>query len=339
MYILGIESSCDDTAVAVIKDNKVLSHTISSQIDQHRPFGGVVPEIAARSHISVIDKLVELSLEKASLSATDIDLVAATGGPGLIGGVITSVMFAKGFSIANDIPFCAINHLEAHCLVARMDNPDISFPFLLFLASGGHCQILMCLGVGKYIQLGATRDDAIGEAFDKTAKILGLPYPGGPEIEEIAKNGDSQRYNLPNAMNKQDNCDFSLSGLKTAVRYLVDSFDSKLSKDDIANVASSFQLAISNQIESRLNNAIQKFKKEYNTNNLVFAGGVAANSFLRDKISKLCKQHDFELIVPKKELCTDNGIMVAWAGYENYKINNLSAINFKPRSKWLLHQM
>jgi len=340
MYVLGIESSCDDTAISIIdtsQKEQILSNVISSQIELHRPYGGVVPELAARNHVMVIDQLVSKALKQANLRIADMDLIAATGGPGLIGGVVTSVMFAKGLSIANNIPFCAVNHLEGHCLVARMNNPQLSFPFLLFLASGGHCQILVCLGVGKYIKYGATRDDAIGEAFDKTGKILGLPYPGGPEIEKIAKYGDPTKYKLPISMQRQDNCDFSLSGLKTSVKYLVDSIDKPLTDSIKSNIAASFQQVISKQIENRLSNAIKKYKAEYDNNKLVFAGGVAANSFLRGNIVKLCDKNDFELIVPDKTLCTDNGVMIAWAGYENYRINNLSDLDFKPRSRWLLY--
>lgn len=337
MNILGIESSCDETAISIINNNQILSHIISSQINQHRPYGGVVPEIAARNHVDIIDKLVTMAIKQANLTISDIKLVAATGGPGLIGGVITSVMFAKGLSIANNIPFCAINHLEAHALIARMTNPTLDFPFLLLLASGGHCQILVCLGVGQYLKYGATKDDSIGEAFDKTAKMLGLPYPGGPEIENIARDGDATKYTLPSAMQHKNNCDFSLSGLKTAVKYLIDKIAKPLTNKQKSDIAASFQLSISNQIESRLNNAIIKFKSNYKTNKLVFAGGVAANTLLRNNITKLCKKHDFQLIVPSKEFCTDNGVMIAWAGYENYRINNLNSLNFIPKSRWLLY--
>ena len=220
MLVLGIESSCDDSAVAILKNNKILSHKISSQIEEHQPYGGVVPEIAARSHVLTIDLLIKEALKEANIKVTDLDLIAATGGPGLIGGVITSVMAAKAISLANKIPVIFVNHLEGHALVARLTN-EIKFPFLLFLASGGHCQILSAENIGKYNLYGKTLDDSIGETFDKTAKLLNLPYPGGPEIEKIALNGDSEKYPLPKSMHKRDNCDFSLSGLKTAVRILI----------------------------------------------------------------------------------------------------------------------
>ena len=343
MLILGIESSCDDTAIAIIDSNKknpILSNIISSQIDQHRPYGGVVPEIAARNHVEMIDKLFEISLNEAKIKISDLELIAATGGPGLIGGVITSVMFAKGLALANNIPFCGVNHLEGHALIARIEQKNkLDFPFLLFLASGGHCQILVCNGVGKYQKYGQTLDDAIGEAFDKTAKIMGLPYPGGPEIEKIALNGDMQAYNFPKAMQNKDNCNFSLSGLKTAVRYTIDKLDKPLTNQQKADIAASFQFAVTYQIENRLNNALNKFKKEYSNikTQLVFAGGVAANKFLGKRISNLCARYDCELIVPETKLCTDNAAMIAWAGYENYQIGNISDLSFQPRSRWNLY--
>jgi len=345
MLILGIESSCDDTAIAIIKiDRKVtiLSNIIASQIKQHQPYGGVVPEIAARNHVEIIDKLLNIALNEAKITVKNLDLIAATGGPGLIGGVITSVMFAKGLALANNIPFYAVNHLEGHALIAKLEyfnNNQLTFPFLLFLASGGHCQILVCKGVGKYQKYGQTLDDAIGEAFDKTAKMIDLPYPGGPEIEKTAQNGNEKAYDFPHSMKNKKNCNFSLSGLKTAVRYKVNQLSPPLSKKEQADIAASFQYAVSKQIENRLKYALSKFQQEYpNINhNLVFAGGVAANQLLRKKISKLCQKHKSNLIVPETKLCTDNAVMIAWAGYENYQIGNISDLSFQPKSRWPLY--
>jgi N6-L-threonylcarbamoyladenine synthase len=337
--VLGIESSCDDTAIAIIDAKKrvTLSHIISSQIEEHRPYGGVVPEIAARSHVTIIDSLIEEALVQANVSIKDIDLLAATGGPGLIGGVITSVMIAKGISISHNIPLCFVNHLEGHALVPRFEYKELEYPFLLFLASGGHCQVLICEGVGKYQKLGQTLDDAIGEAFDKVAKVLGLPYPGGPEIEKLAKKGDERKYDFPISMKNRDNCDFSLSGLKTAVRYKIEKL-SELSEQDICDIGASFQYAVSEQILSRLERAIKIYKEKHqNTkHNIVFSGGVAANSYLNDKIKNLSNKHNCKLFSPSQKLCTDNGVMIAWAGYENFKAGNISDLDFKPKSRWNL---
>ncbi len=341
MLVLGIESSCDDTAIAIIDaDNReILAHIISSQIEIHKKYGGVIPELASRNHIEVIDKLILECLKQAKLEITDINLIAATGGPGLIGGVITSVMIAKAISLASNIPVIFVNHLEGHSLVARFTNPEIADDFLLFLASGGHCQILSCQGAGKYQKLGATIDDAIGESFDKVAKLLNLPYPGGPEIENLAKKGNEDKYKFPIALQKEKNCNFSLSGLKTAVRTVV--FKQKeLSKEIVVDIAASFQKAVTKQILLKLENAMAIYQKgiclSSTKKQLVFTGGVAANNYIRNNINFLAKKNDFEVFYPKKELCTDNGVMIAWAGYELFKKGNVSDLKFVPKARWNL---
>jgi N6-L-threonylcarbamoyladenine synthase len=337
MLVLGIESSCDDTAIAIIRDNVVLAEKNSSQIAIHKPFGGVVPELAARNHVEIIDQLIIAALEEANLEISQIELIAATGGPGLIGGVITSVMIAKGISLRNNIPLIFVNHLEGHALVPRFSENNLHFPFLLFLASGGHCQILEALDVGEYIKYGETLDDAIGESFDKVAKILGLEYPGGPYIEKAAKFGNPHKYKLPISMYKRDNCDFSLSGLKTACRNLVDQL-APLNKEKINDIAASFQYVVTLQIIDRIEFALQKFIKKHNLteNYILFSGGVAANQYIRKELTQMLIKYNFKLICPPTKLCTDNAVMIAWAGLENYKKGKISDLTFKPRSRWNL---
>lgn len=338
MIVLGIESSCDDTAVAIIDDHKILAHILSSQIEIHKPYGGVVPELAARSHVEIIDQLIKTALATAKLKLQQIELIAATGGPGLIGGVITSVMVAKGISLANNIPLIFVNHLEGHALMAKFEKPELSYPFLIFLASGGHCQILACNGPVKYEKYGETLDDAIGEAFDKTAKLLGLPYPGGPYIEKLAKEGNHLAYKLPVSMVKQDNCNFSLSGLKTAVRYLIAELG-ELSLKQKEDIAASFQYAVRKQIESRVIYAIKKYQAKYNNinTNIVFSGGVAANEYIRCNLELICQKFKSTLYCPSTKFCTDNAVMIAFAGLENYKIGNISNLGFKPKARWPLY--
>ncbi len=336
MITLGIESSCDDTALAIITERKVIAEASASQIDLHRPYGGVVPELAARNHLEVISELLTECLSKAQLKLSDIKLIAATGGPGLIGGVITSTMFAKGLALANNIPVIFVNHLAGHALTARFCSTELSYPFLLLLASGGHCQILSCSGPDNYQLLGKTLDDAIGEAFDKTAKLLDLPYPGGPEIEQLAKAGNEQAFKFPIALKGQKNCDFSLSGLKTAVRTTLE----KNSEINKADIAASFQYAVAAQIIDRLKFATKQFKTTYpNLENyqLAFCGGVAANQYLREKIINLCRAVNFKLFCPPPKLCTDNAVMIAWAGYELFKLKGQGDdLSFKPRARWAL---
>ncbi len=340
MLVLGIESSCDDTAVAIIDGHNILAHIISSQLELHQPYGGVVPELAARSHVEIIDKLIKQALAEANVSLKQIKLIAATGGPGLIGGIITSVMVAKGLALANNIPIIFVNHLEGHALMAKFEYPELNYPFLVFLASGGHCQILECNGPGKYIKYGETLDDAIGEAFDKTAKLLDLTYPGGPQIEQLAQAGNELSYKLPISMLNHENCNFSLSGLKTATRYLIAEFPN-LKQKHKADIAASFQYVISKQIINRIELAIKKFQISQNQHkiNLVFSGGVAANNYIRKKLESCCHKHNVRLYCPSPKYCTDNAVMIAFAGLENYKIGNLSKLDFRPKARWPLYNI
>jgi N6-L-threonylcarbamoyladenine synthase len=344
MKILGIETSCDETAAAIVTDKReILSNVIFSQIDEHQPFGGVVPEIASRSHVNNIDIVIKSALSEAGLkSASEIDAIAVTAGPGLIGGVVVGLTAAKAMAAALGKPFIAVNHLEGHALTARLTNPELKFPFLLLLASGGHCQILITHNVGKYEILGATKDDALGECFDKAAKILGLDYPGGPEIEKRAKLGNKNKHQLPIALKGQDNCDFSFSGLKTAVHHLVrkekDS-EGNLSPTQINDVCASLQECFAQILEDRLKHAIAKYEQLSKGNinrKLVFAGGVAANEYLRNSLTNFLSKYNYELITPPIKLCTDNAAMIAWAGIEKLQNGQNDSLDFAPRSRWPL---
>jgi len=345
--ILGIETSCDETAVAIVDDQKnIISNLIISQIDLHKEFGGVVPELAARSHADVLDRLIQTSLTQANLQFSDLDAIATTAGPGLIGGVIVGLTMAKTIASVYQKPFLAINHLEAHALTIRLTN-SVAFPYLLLLVSGGHCQILLALGVGKYQKIGETIDDALGECFDKVAQMLGLAYPGGPKIEKFAKIGDENKYQFPYPLFgiKKHSCNFSFSGLKTAVRRLIEkltnceynhfSSASKLSEQQIVDIAASFQKTVAIILTNRLNNCLESvMKSEIEIKSLVIAGGVAANQYLYHKIAEIGQKYQLETLAPPIKLCTDNGVMVAWAGIEKLKLGMVDELNFKPRAKW-----
>ncbi|MGY8991304.1 MAG: tRNA (adenosine(37)-N6)-threonylcarbamoyltransferase complex transferase subunit TsaD [Rhodospirillales bacterium] len=345
MIVLGIESSCDETAAAVVRqvDDKreILAEEVLSQLDEHRPFGGIVPEIAARSHLDHLDTLIARVMAKADIAYHDLSGVAATGGPGLIGGVLVGVMTAKAIAAVADIPFLAINHLEGHALSARL-HEDVEFPYLLLLVSGGHCQLLIVEGVNNYSRLGTTIDDAIGEAFDKTAKILGLPYPGGPALEQAAVTGDEKRFDLPRPMKGRAGCHFSFSGLKTAVRHVIDGLiddrpDSKLNHQDVADVSASFQAAAGDVLVDRTAHAIQTFHERYpNGSALVIAGGVAANTHIRERLAGLTQSVGMRLIAPPQKLCTDNATMIAWAGIERLRAGLTDSLDFAPRPRWPL---
>ena len=339
MIVLGIETSCDETAAAVVAENgKILSNVVLSQIESHQPYGGIVPEVAARAHMETTDAVVAQAMNDAGIGFSDLSAVAATGGPGLIGGVIVGVMTAKAIALGRNIPFIAVNHLEGHALSARLSNGDVQFPYLLLLVSGGHCQLLVVKGVGEYSRLGTTIDDALGEAFDKTAKVLGLGYPGGPAIENWAKNGDNQRFSLPRPMKGRPGCDFSFSGLKAAVKRTVDDLPpGQLPKQDISDMAASFQQAAGECIIDRTNNAITIFKQTHpSARHLVVAGGVAANKALRGELEKLASSHRMALVAPPPILCTDNGAMIAWAGLEKLKLGETNGLDFAPRPRWPL---
>lgn len=337
MKILGIETSCDETAIAIVDNNKnILSHSLVSQIEEHQPYGGVVPEIAARAHIDAIEDLVASTMQKAGLkSYSELDAIAVTAGPGLIGGVIVGVMVAKAIASAANLPIIAVNHLEGHALTVRLTS-DVEFPFMLLLVSGGHCQILSVKNVGQYKKLGGTIDDALGEAFDKVAKMLGLSYPGGPNVEYRAIKGDEKRFSFPHPLKGRAGCDFSFSGLKTAVKREIEKLE-EVSEQDINDICASFQACVGEVLQDRLKNAIQIFKEDNpNAKNIVVAGGVAANKYLISRIKKIAKVYSLEVESPPIALCTDNGVMIAWAGIERMKCGFIDDISFKPKARWPL---
>ncbi len=339
MRVLGIETSCDETAVAIVDDGgAVLSHALASQIDEHRPYGGVVPEIAARSHLDRLDGLVAKALSDAGLDFADIDGFAATAGPGLIGGVMVGVMTAKALASVHQKPFLAVNHLQAHALTARLTN-GVAFPYLLLLVSGGHCQVLAVSGVGQYRCLGSTLDDAAGECFDKCAKMLGLGFPGGPAIECAAGDGNAMRFPLPSPLKGRDGCDFSFSGLKTAVRHAVEALPpGPLADQDAKDLAAGLQQAIVAHVIDRCGNALAMTQSDRPTA-FVAAGGVAANTALRAALQNLAAENDVPFVVPPAELCTDNAVMVAWAGLERLRLGLSDPLDFKPKPRWPLEHL
>lgn len=338
MTVLGIETSCDETAAAVVRGcapgpGKILSNIVLSQLEQHAPYGGVVPEIAARAHVEALDAIVDEALVKAGVRLTEIDAVAATSGPGLIGGVMVGLSTGKALALAAGKPFIAINHLEAHALTARLTGAA-EFPFLLLLISGGHCQLLAVEDVGRFTLYGSTIDDAVGEAFDKVAKLLGLPYPGGPAIEKMATTGNAKKHPLPRPLKGREGADFSFSGLKTAVRQIAN----EGRKEDIA---ASFQAATVDILIDRTRNAMEQFRKQYDkdTPALVVAGGVAANQAIKAGLTALCAQEGFVLAVPPPALCTDNAAMIAWAGLERAEKKLFDPLNAPPRARWPLAEL
>lgn len=336
--ILGLESSCDETAAAVVSgDGGILSNIVLSQIEAHRPYGGVVPEIAARAHITHLDRLIKQALNEADCGFGDLSAVAATSGPGLIGGVMVGMMTGKAIAAAKNIPFIGVNHLEGHALTVRMTN-RVDFPYILLLVSGGHCQILVVKGVGDYQRLGTTIDDAAGEAFDKTAKILGLGYPGGPAVEAAAKLGDETRFALPRPLKGKPGCNFSFSGLKTAVRRQVEKIGETISQQDMYDLAASFQRALCDSIIDRMGRALDLYLEQYplGPHNLVVAGGVAANNALKSNLRQLCQSKGFDIIAPPPELCTDNGAMIAWVGVERLRLGMIDALDIAARARWPL---
>lgn len=340
--ILGIESSCDETAVAVVSaDKTILSNIILTQLEEHKPYGGVVPEIAARSHIDHLNGLVREALKQAEIGFDDLSAIAVTSGPGLIGGVMVGLMTAKSLAYARKLPLISVNHLEGHALSVRLTE-DVPFPYLLLLVSGGHCQLLAVKGVGDYERLGTTIDDAAGEAFDKTAKILGLDYPGGPAVEKAALKGNPERFKFPRPLKGRPGSNFSFSGLKTAVvrakEALCEEKDGILTKQDIYDLAASFQAALTDAIIDRVDNALEYFTEHYPTNEkmLVVAGGVAANSSIKEKLSERCKVNGFELKAPPMKLCTDNGAMIAWAGVEKFMRKEFSDLSVGAVARWPL---
>jgi N6-L-threonylcarbamoyladenine synthase len=337
VIVLGIETSCDETAAALVTDQRqVLADVVLSQLEDHRPFGGIVPEIAARAHLEHVDRLVAEAMRRAGLGYGQLDAVAATGGPGLIGGVMVGVATAKAIALAAGKPFVAVNHLEGHALTARLTH-GLDFPYLLLLASGGHCQLLAVLGVGQYRRLGSTIDDAAGEAFDKVAKMVGLGYPGGPRVEKAARSGDPARFALPRPMKGKPGCDFSFSGLKNAVRLLVESLPKPLSDQDVADVCAGFQAAVADSVADRTRRALAEFTARWpEGRTLVVAGGVAANQALRDTLVAVAGQAGFTFLAPPLGLCTDNAAMIAWAGVERFSLGLRDGLDFAPRPRWPL---
>lgn len=348
---LGIESSCDETSAAIVdSDRNILSHIIYSQIPEHQKYGGVVPELAARAHILAIDEVIKLTLQRANKTINDIDVIAATAGPGLIGGVLVGWMAATGIANATSKPLVAVNHLEGHALVPRLKstsasdsatNIDVEFPYLLMLASGGHCQILLVHNVGKYELIGQTLDDSAGEAFDKIAKMLGLGYPGGPIVDKRAQSGDKKRFPFPRPLCDKPGCDFSFSGIKTAARMLLDKTDKSVVDETFINdFCASFQSAVVDCITNRLRNALKDERvKNANPQTLVVAGGVAKNSAIRSAMEKLATKFNMQFAAPPMSLCTDNGAMIAWAGLENYRIGNIVHEPIAPRPRWPLTEL
>ena len=326
--ILGLESSCDDTAAALVtSDRRILAQVVVGQNEAHRPFGGVVPEIAARAHVQILPGLVEQVLHEAKVEIGDVDAIAATAGPGLIGGVMVALLTAKGIALSADKPLVAVNHLEGHALSPRLVDPDLGFPYLLLLVSGGHCQLLEVQGVGEYRRLATTIDDAAGEAFDKAAKLLGLPYPGGPAIEQLAKDGDPTAVPLPRPLVGSGEPHFSFAGLKSAVQRAVAS-----GEYSPADIAASFQQAVVDCLVDRTRLALEKTDAPA----LVVAGGVAANSAIRSALQHLALKNGRSFRVPPAWLCTDNAAMIAWAGAERFELGLCDDLATPARARWPL---
>ncbi len=340
MIVLGIETTCDETGAAMVRlkpegGGEILSNEVMSQIKQHAAYGGVVPEIAARAHVEVIDRLIARAAAKAGVALRDIDGVAAAAGPGLIGGVIVGLTAGKAIALALRKPFVAVNHLEAHALTPRLTD-NAAFPYLLLLVSGGHTQLVAVRGVGDYVRLGATLDDAVGEAFDKVAKMLGLPYPGGPLVEERAADGNPDRFAFPRPMLGRPKPDFSFSGLKTAVRLEADRIV-PLTATDVADLAASFQAAVVDTIIDRCRCALRMFRERVGPcETVVAAGGVASNGAIRRALARFCGEAGLTLVVPPPALCTDNGAMIAWAGVERLQLGLVDDLTFAARPRWPL---
>ncbi len=341
-HILGIETSCDETAAAVVRrlpdgNGEIVSNIVLSQIEDHAPYGGVVPEIAARVHIRHLDRLIAQAMTEAGITYPMLDGVAATAGPGLLGGVIIGLTTAKAIALAHGKPLLAVNHLEGHALTPRLLAP-CPFPYLLLLISGGHTQFQLVEGVGRYRRLGTTIDDALGEAFDKTAKLLGLGYPGGPLVEKYARKGNPQRFDFPRPLKGRKDCNFSFSGLKTAVREVVHDLG-HLSEQDVADVCASFETAVAETLQDRLQMAFAIFREAYpdvREPALIVAGGVAANATLKAVLATSVKESGFKLIVPPAALCTDNAAMIAWAGAERLALGLVDELSAAARARWPL---
>lgn len=344
MIVLGIETSCDETAASVVNEKgEILSNLVLSQLKEHEAFGGVVPEIAARAHLDHLHTLIKAAIDDAGITFDDLDGVAATCGPGLIGGVIVGMMAGKAIAAAKNKPFIAVNHLEGHALTPRLTD-KVEFPYLLLLVSGGHTQLLVAEGVGQYRRWGTTLDDACGECFDKSAKLMGLPYPGGPNLEKIAAECADpakaiERFPLPRPMMHRKELDFSFSGLKTAVRNHVEALpEGDLAREDVADLAYAFQSAVAEILAERTSKALTQFMEDYKPENpsLVVSGGVAANKTIRAGLDDLAQKYGATLYAPPLALCSDNAAMIAWAGLERLREGHSDALDFKARPRWPL---
>lgn len=343
LTVLGLESSCDETAAAILRRSAtggidVLADIVLGQVEAHAPFGGVVPEIAARAHAEAMDGLVVQALETAGLEIADLDGIAATAGPGLIGGVMAALMTAKGLALGSGKPLIAVNHLEGHALSPRLSE-DIDFPYLLLLVSGGHTQLLIAEDVGRYHRLGSTLDDAAGEAFDKTAKVMGLGFPGGPALERMAETGDATRFTLPVPLKGKPGCDFSFAGLKTAARQIWDGLDAP-GEQDKSDLAAGMQAAIARTLAQRAGRAMDRFIEDFPAvgapRPFVVAGGVAANKAVRSALAEMASDKSFELIAPPMKWCTDNAAMIALAGLEHLERGETDGLDASARARWPL---
>jgi N6-L-threonylcarbamoyladenine synthase len=336
--VLGIETSCDETAAALVDDRKrILSERLLSQWDEHRPFGGVVPEVAARAHLVHLDRLIADAMGEAGLRFEELSAVAASAGPGLIGGLMVGVMTAKAIAAVHRLPFIAVNHLEGHALSPRLIG-DVEFPYLLLLVSGGHCQLLVVEGVGRYVRLGGTVDDAPGESFDKLAKMLGLGYPGGPAVERAAAAGKPGRFRLPRPMKGKPGLDFSFAGLKTAARQAIAALPEQPPRpSDVHDLSSEFQAAVVEIFEDRCARAAERFRREWPQGRaLVAAGGVAANRRVTEALAAVAARFGLAFVVPPQRYCTDNAAMIAWAGLERFRLGLRDGFDFAPRPRWPL---
>ena len=344
LTILGIESSCDDTAAAVVRHvdgqpPEILSNEVFGQTDLHADFGGVVPEIAARAHAEKLDVMVEAALTTSGLTLADMDAIAVTAGPGLIGGVMSGVMCAKGLAAGSGKPLIGVNHLAGHALTPRLTD-QLEFPYLMLLVSGGHCQFLIAHSATKFQRLGGTIDDAPGEAFDKIAKLIGLPQPGGPSIEQAAKTGDPKSHKLPRPLLDREGCDMSFSGLKTAALRARDALVAEqggLHPQDQANLSASFQAAVTDVLTEKTRRALlQYLELEPKIPAIAVAGGVAANQSIRANLSGLADQHNVRFTAPPLKLCTDNAAMIAWAGLERFRLGLIDDLTLTARPRWPL---
>ena len=345
LTILGIESSCDDTAAAVVKGMagraSVLSNVVAGQTDLHAPFGGVVPEIAARAHAEKLDGCVQAALEQAQMTLREVDAVAVTAGPGLIGGVLSGVMMAKGLSAGSGLPLIGVNHLAGHALTPRLTD-QVAYPYLMLLVSGGHCQFLLVQGPDNFTRLGGTIDDAPGEAFDKVARLLALPQPGGPSVEAQAKRGDPKRFNFPRPLLDRPGCDMSFSGLKTAILRTRDAIVAEhggIPQQDRADICASFQAAVADVLAEKTRRALRQMAElAPNGALLSVAGGVAANQTLRRALLDVCAEFDVAFSAPPLALCTDNAAMIAYAGLEKFAAGRFDDMSLSARPRWPLDQ-